>query len=316
MASVPSATPGVVTVPFRFDAEWRHHARLYLAWFFMVIVIAAAAVYGFPYYRLGLSARAYSPLGQLFRPSGTVGLRLGIFGLGLFLLLFLYPIRKRWPWLGRIGRTKHWLDFHVLLGITAPIVVTLHSSFKLAGLAGVAYWIMMAVALSGFIGRYLYAQIPRSLTTAELTFKEIQNVSTQLAEQLERQAVLRPEEVAPLLKLPKPEEVERLSILGALWLMARLDIARPFQVSRLRRRSLSTAGLVFTLGGLLPSRHRDLEATIKAVRTQSWLSTKMLFLKKVHKVFHLWHVVHRPFSYSFAVLVVAHIAVAMLLGYY
>ena len=42
----------------------------------------------------------------------------------------------------------------------------------------------------------------------------------------------------------------------------------------------------------------------------------MLFLKRIEDVFHLWHVVHRPFSYSFAVLVVAHITVALLLGYY
>ncbi len=79
-----------------------------------------------------------------------------------FCVLFLYPIRKHWPWLGRMGKTKNWLDFHVLWGITAPIVITLHSSFKLSGLAGLAYWIMMAVALSGFAGRYLYAQIPRT----------------------------------------------------------------------------------------------------------------------------------------------------------
>ncbi len=316
MASVPSTTSSLVTIRILLDEEWRHHARLYVSWFVMVILMVAVAYFGTPYYRLGLAERAYSPLRTVFRPSGSVGLRLGIFGLGLFLLLFLYPIRKRWPWLGRIGKTRHWLDFHVLLGITAPIIITLHSSFKLGGLAGVAYWIMIAVALSGFIGRYLFAQIPRSLSTAELSFKEMQTVSAQLAEQLERQAVLRPEEVAPLLKLPAPEEVERLSILAALWMMARLDIARPFQVSRLRRRSLSSLGIVLTLGGLLPSRHRDLEATIKAIRNQSWLSAKMLFLKRIHEVFHLWHVVHRPFSYSFAVLVVAHIAVAMMLGYY
>lgn len=282
----------------------------------MLALIGAVSYSGFPYYRLAMSERAYSPLRTLFRPSGSVGLRLGFVGLGLFLLLFLYPIRKRWPWLGRIGKTKHWLDFHVLLGITAPVIITLHSSFKLSGLAGVAYWIMAAVALSGFIGRYLYAQIPRSLSTAELTLKEMQNESTQLAEELARQAVVRPEEIAPLLKLPQPDEVEHMAVFQALWLMCRLDLARPFQVSRLRRRSLSSAGILFTLGGLLPSRHRELENTIKAIRKQSWLSTKMLFLKRVQEVFHLWHVVHRPFSYSFAVLVVAHIAVAMLLGYY
>jgi len=314
MATVPSAS--TQAVGFRFDAEWRHRVRLYLAWMGIVGLILAALSTGLPYYRLAEADRAYSTLRPLFQPSGAVGLKLGFFGLALFVCLFLYPVRKRWPWLGRIGKTKHWLDFHVLLGITAPIVVTLHSSLKISGLAGVAYWIMMAVALSGFAGRYLYAQIPRSLTTAELSLQEMQNLSSRLAHELERQKVVRPEEVAPLLKLPDPAAVEQLSIARVLWLMFSMDVARPFQVSRLRRRSLSAAGIALTLGGLLPSRHRELESVISSVRKQSWISTKMLFLKRIHEVFHLWHVVHRPFSYSFAVLVVAHIAVALLLGYY
>lgn len=282
----------------------------------MLAGILSVAYLGFPYYRLAQTERAYSPLQPLFRPSGSVGLKLGFFGLSLFLILFLYPIRKHWAWLGRMGKTKHWLDFHVLVGITAPIVITLHSSFKLSGLAGLAYWIMMAVALSGFAGRYLYAQIPRSLNTAELSLQEMRALSEQLTQELSRQALLRPEEVAPLLTLPGLAEVERMSVLGALWLMFRMDVARPFQVSRIRRRALSGSRLLLTLGGLLPSRHRELEHVIASIRKQSWISTKMLFLKRIEAVFHLWHVVHRPFSYSFAALVVAHISVVMLLGYY
>jgi hypothetical protein len=154
------------------------------------------------------------------------------------------------------------------------------------------------------------------LSAAELSLKEIQVMSTQLAQQLGRQSFLSADEVAPLLRLPAPDLVERMPLLGALWLMARMDMARPFQVSRLRRRCLSAAGVALTLGGLLPSRHSELEGVISAVRAQSWLSAKMLFLKRVQEVFHLWHVIHRPFSYSFAVLVVTHITVALLLGYY
>jgi len=315
MASVPSTTATAATV-FRFDAEFRHRLRLYCAWIVMLAGILSVAYVGFPYYRLATAERAYSPLQAIFRPSGIVGLKLGFAGLGLFLCLFLYPIRKHWPWLGRMGKTKNWLDFHVLWGITAPIVITLHSSFKLSGLAGLAYWIMMAVALSGFAGRYLYAQIPRSLNQAELSLQEMQTLSARLTQELERQALVTAEEVAPLLKLPDQAAVERMSVLGALWLMFRLDIARPFQVSRLRRRALSGAGIILTLGGLLRSRHRELEHVIASIRRQSWISTKMLFLKRIEDVFHLWHVVHRPFSYSFAVLVVAHITVALLLGYY
>jgi hypothetical protein len=114
----------------------------------------ALGVYGFSYYALSLEDRPLSPLHAALRPSGTIGLRLGMLGLALYCILFLYPIRKHVKWLAAIGKTRHWLDFHVLIGISAPVLITYHASFKLAGLAGVAYWIMMSVAISGFAGRY------------------------------------------------------------------------------------------------------------------------------------------------------------------
>lgn len=315
MSAITNSAAGVKT-GFRFDGEIRHSIRLYACWIATLSVIVWVAVRGFPYYRLDAVSRAYSPDHALFRPSGTIGLRMGLLGLGFFLVLFLYPIRKRWPWLGRIGKTRHWLDFHVMVGITAPVLVTLHSSFKVRGLAGVAYWIMMAVALSGFVGRYLYAQIPRSLSASELTMRDLQSLSGGLAVLLERQTVLKWEDVAPLLRVPTTEEVESMSLGRTFMTMLVLDITRPFRVSRLRRGFLSGRELVLTVGGLLRTRHLDLEAAISAVRSQSWLSAKMAFLRRIQEVFHLWHVVHRPFSYSFAVLVVVHIGIALMLGYY
>ncbi|MBI1787325.1 MAG: hypothetical protein HYR60_07215 [Acidobacteria bacterium] len=298
------------------DPERGHRLRLVLAWIAVGGLIAFLAVYGFSYYRLDLPSRAYSSMHPLLRPSGVIGVRLGILGLIMFLLLYLYPLRKHWEWLAQFGQTKHWLDFHVLLGITAPLVITLHSSFKLNGLAGVAYWIMVLVALSGFIGRYLYAQIPRRISTVEMSSKEMEKQMSVWALQLARQSVLTPAEMAPLLALPTRAEVERMTAFRALWTMFEMDVARPFQVARLRRRMLSTWGVIRTGGGLLPSDHAGLEKIIRTVRRHSWLSTKMLFLGRVHEVFHLWHVIHRPFSYSFSILVVVHIGVVMLLGYY
>ncbi len=317
MATTPTTHPGTQTSAlFTLDVMRRHKLRLQLTWLLAAGFIVATAIYGYPYYKLDLPERAFSPYHRLLRPSGTIGGRLGLLGLAMFFCLFLYPIRKHWAWLGSIGKTKHWLDFHVLLGITAPVVVTLHSSFKLGGLAGVAYWIMIAVALSGFIGRYLYAQIPRRLSMAEMSLKEMEDSLGNWALQLAQQHVLPPEEIAPLLAQPSREDVERMPIWGALKMMIRMDAARPFQVSRLRRRFLTPARVALTLGGLLPSGHRELEGVITAVRGQAWLSTKMLYLTRVQEVFHLWHVVHRPFSYSFAVLVGVHVVVVMLLGYY
>ena len=303
-------------LPARRDSEFPHRLRLSVAIFAAASLIIALSFWGFDYYRLDLAGRAESPLHPLLRPSGTIGLRLGMLGIALYGVLFLYPIRKRWRWLGSIGKTRHWLDFHVLVGITAPILITFHASFKLRGLAGMAYWIMMAVALSGFIGRYMYAQIPRSLNADQIAFGELEQQAANLAQELERQELFRPEEIAPLLNVPTQKEIRAMPLVSVLATLVRLDLSRPFLVSRLRRRVLSGSEIVTTLGGFRRSGHRELETVIASVRRQSWLRTKMAFLERTHQVFHLWHVVHRPFSYSFAALVVVHVTVVLMLGYY
>ena len=215
---------GSVAAAFSFDLAARHRLRLRLAWTGMLLFLFSTLYYGLPDYLLDSEQRGGSPLNAAMRPSGSIGIRLGFLGLGIFLLLFLYPIRKRWPWLGRKGKTKHWLDFHVLLGVSAPIVITLHSSFKLRGLAGLAYWIMMAVALSGVVGRYLFSQIPRSMTTAELSFQDMEEQLTRFSAQMRSQSLLSEAEIAPLLRLPSREEVDALSLMGALWRILQLDL--------------------------------------------------------------------------------------------
>jgi len=91
-----------------------------------------------------------------------------------------------------------------------------------------------------------------------------------------------------------------------------LDLARVFRVAALRRRGLSPAQTLATLGGVLASKSAQLEESIRAARRQAALAKRMIFLARVQQVFHLWHVVHRPFSYSFAVLSAIHICVALL----
>ncbi len=99
-------------------------------------------------------------------------------------MVYLYPLRKRWRWLGRRGKTRVWLDYHVLLGLTAPLIISFHSSFKLNGFAGMAYWMMVALVISGIIGRYFYAQVPRTLEAAEVTLRELKATSDDFQRQL------------------------------------------------------------------------------------------------------------------------------------
>jgi hypothetical protein len=293
-----------------------HRRRVAVLAFAAVAAIVYLAVHGYPYYRLSLEDRPFSPLHNELRPSGGIGLKLGMLGVGLYAILFLYPLRKRLKWMAALGTTRRWLDFHIVVGIATPILITFHASFKFGGLAGLAYWIMIAVAASGFIGRYVYGQIPRSLNSVQLTMGELETQSASLGARLGDQDLFPAEELAPLLSFPSPREIRKMSLWGTVWTMLRIDIARPFQVSRLRRRVLHGFELVTTLGGFLASSHEDLESIISVVRRQSWLGAKTAFLDRTQQVFHLWHVIHRPFSFSFAALVIVHIVVVSMLGYF
>jgi len=101
----------------------------------------------------------------------------------------------------------------------------------------------------------------------------------------------------------------------AVGYMIILGLVRPLRVARLRRHALGFGEKVTTLGGLLRTRHLELELAIDAARDQASLSKRILFLSRAQRVFQLWHVIHRPFSYSFAALAVIHIAVVTMMGY-
>ena len=96
--------------------------------------------------------------------------------------------------------------------------------------------------------------------------------------------------------------------------MVAVDFARAFHIARVRRHASGTWGVLATLGGLLPTPNAELEQVIELARKEASLSKRILFLSRSQQVFHLWHVVHKPFSYSFAVLAGIHIFVALLFG--
>ena len=309
-----SATAVTPAVPAQ-RAQSRHRFFLVGGYCLAGTLFLALSLYGFDYYTLAAAERPLSPKYDLLKPGGAIGLKLGILGLAMFFCIFLYPIRKRWKWLSRQGSARNWLDAHVLLGLTAPLVIAFHASFKFRGIAGMAFWIMAAVALSGVIGRYLYSQIPRSLSTAELSLQDSREALEKLARQLMAQRSVSLEQLRPLFRLPSAQRVREMPAVFALGYMLALDLARPFRVARLRQRALGWGGAFPSFGGLLPSGNREIEAVIRIAREQAALSKRILFLSRSQQVFHLWHVVHRPFSYSFAVLACIHIGVVLMLGY-
>jgi hypothetical protein len=148
----------------------------------------------------------------------------------------------------------------------------------------------------------------------ELSVEELEAQTVALAGRLRDQRLFPLEDLAPLLKLPSTQEIRTMSLLGALWTMLRIDLARPFRVSRLRRRALKGPQSLTTIGGFLASNHTDVEMIVANLRRQSRLTTATAFLDRTERIFHLWHVIHRPFSITFVILVAIHVGVALSVG--
>ena len=315
MSLLQTTTPTRPLVRKKQNKETGHHFRVALAILGSVALVSSIAIYGGSYYLLPLEQRPYSAKHELLKPSGSIGIKLGVLGTILFFIIFLYALRKVIPWLGRFGTARHWMDFHVIAGITAPILIAFHASFKFQGIAGIAFWIMLAVAISGIVGRYLYAQIPRSLKDAELSLAELQTTEREFAEELLQQSIFSAEQVNRVFRGPSAEQIRKISPLPAVGAMIQADIRLTFQVAHLRRQPLSYGAKVRSLGGLLSSGNPEVERVVRIVRQKASLSKRVLFLDKTQRLFHLWHVIHRPFSYTFAVLAILHIIVVSGLGF-
>ncbi len=312
MSASANASTAVLT---RDDPERGHRTRLLLAWMLALAVVLVIGGYGYDYYTLGAAQRPFSPKHDLLRPSGSIGIKLGMLGVLMFFLIYLYPLRKKWGWLGRQGNSRHWLDFHIVLGATAPIIIAFHSSFKFGNIAGMAFWSMMMVTLSGFVGRYLYSQIPRSLNAAELSKKEIQDKEDALKRELAEQRANFGFSVDALYQLPSAADVARTPAIASLLSMFFIDFKRPFKTSLVRLQQAGFGPWIFSLFGLLSTRDQKLERAIRVAKTQAKLSKSIVFLSRTQRIFQLWHVIHRPFSYAFAILAIVHIAIALFMGY-
>ena len=135
--------------------QYGNNRELWLSFFAAILI---TAVYAFVVFW----TRAIPPAGALF------GHLLGILGFILMLLTeILYSLRKR-SQSARWGSMASWLQFHIFTGLVGPFLVLLHSSWKFNGLAGATTLLTILIVISGFVGRYIYTQIPRTLEGVEI----------------------------------------------------------------------------------------------------------------------------------------------------
>jgi len=123
-------------------------------------VVSALAWVGRSYYLLPPPVQEASALHERLRSSGIVGHGIGIVATLVMLTNFAYAARKHLRFLRNLGRTRRWLNVHVIVGLTTPAVIAFHAAFRLSNLvATVTYGALAAVVTSGVIGRFVYGRI-------------------------------------------------------------------------------------------------------------------------------------------------------------
>ena len=260
---------------------------------------------GIPYYRLSPSERPFSTLHELYKPGGLIGHGLGILGTGMMLLMMIYSIRKRISFFQNWGNIKDWLNFHIYLGIMGPLFILLHTSFKFGGIIAVSFWSMVAVALSGFIGRYLYIKIPQEIkdrkekVSAHSDFIENQNAKWQKdLENVEaKYGQIEPDH--------RSENMNASNNMGLFFLqIIWKDISNFFYLRRISQNYSAKHHLA----------RKEFKQIRKALIQRTKLADQIKFLKQLEHLFHYWHVIHRPFAYVMLTILFVHVAIAIILG--
>lgn len=259
----------------------------------MVLIVVAATAYfgcrGYQYYTTPLDQRFFMEDHDLLKPSGFIGHGLGF--LGTFLMLFgvvIYILKKRYRNFLKGIRLKYLLEFHIFLCTMGPILVIFHSAFKVGGIVSVAFWSMLAIVLSGVIGRYIYVQIPKTIEGRTLSLQEAVQLQKVLSKQL----------------LDDEQLNSELREASDKFKQSRLWISRMYIIQTIRRKML-------TMGVGIEKR----KAMIETLRQEAALSARIKNLAYMNRLFKYWHVIHQPFTLVLLLIVVFHIGVAFTFGY-
>lgn len=107
--------------------------------------------------------------------SSLWGHSIGIVGFIMMVMTeTLYSMRKR-SRRAQWGKMASWLQFHIFTGIVGSYMVLLHPGMQFKGLAGVLSLLTVLIVISGFVGRYIYTAIPRTVDGAEVDSSELES---------------------------------------------------------------------------------------------------------------------------------------------
>ncbi len=254
----------------------------------ILIGVTLTLIYsGYSYYNTSLEERFYHTNHELLKPNGLLGHGLGIIGsISMVVGVSIYMMRKRMRSLARLGKLKHWLEFHIFLCTLGPILVLFHTSFKIGGLVSVSFWSMVAVVLSGVIGRFIYIQIPRTIEGREMSLNEVRGMKTDIRDILVTKYALDKESLDVIVESTLESRTDRSSVRRIK------QTLKDNHLARIQRSHI-----------------------LKLAKNEISLNRRIDRLQTMQKLFKYWHVAHLPFALIMLIIMVVHVAVSIIFGY-
>ena len=223
---------------------------------------------------------------NLISPEFGIGYWLGIVGGSMMALLLMYPLRKRFRFLGLLGQTKYWFRLHMIFGLLGPLLV----------------------AGSGIIGRHFYAGIHRGLYGRKTSLRELQKDLADAIEKSHGLARIMPRLVARLdaLTTDLQDDAVRHTI------GIRRSLKWTFTHSFVRLSLLWTANRELRVAAIASpviarDRKRIRRAAAHYIREFTELSGRVAQFSLYERMFALWHILHMPTFFLMVLSAVVHV---------
>lgn len=229
--------------------------------------------------------------------SGFFGHLLGVLGFLLMLMTeVLYSFRKR-SRKARWGSMATWLQFHIFTGLVGPYMVLLHTAWKFDGLAGAVWVLTVIIVVSGFIGRYIYTAVPRTIDGVEIQSSELESQIAAADAEMQKYLAERPELAEATRRLNSLPDV---SAGGWMAVLGRTLIEWEYR-TRLRAEERQ-------MGSRARAQMKQIEQLVERLRM---LRRQKNSLATARRLLSLWHMVHIPIGMALFTAAFIHIGAAL-----
>jgi hypothetical protein len=242
-------------------------------------------------------------------PYTGIGYALGISGCLIMLALLLYPLRKYWRPMQRIGTVRAWFTTHMLLGILGPALVVAHSNFQLKSTnATVAMTVMLTVVVSGLFGRYIYYKLNIGAAGQQAGSADLLRDAEAMHQVFGDDMQHAPDIEAELKAYETEARRYRSSRLGSF----RALLFFGGTTRRVRRRVMQDAKQIISARAL--REHWDSETHAqKMAAALDHLELYFATMKRATslnffvRLFRLWHILHTPLFFLLIIVAIGHV---------